>query len=441
MRRELGRFETAATLTNLHAPFVVVVVLQVDHGPSAERLAAALAVVQRRHPLLGVRIVERAGRFWFEPEGAPPIPLRVLERKAEESWVGIAEDELNEPLDAATGPLLRCTYLEPSVRGDPGPGDAPGEIILTFHHAAMDAVSGYALLEELLGECGAAPGQAPEAGVPAAAEDAGLPPAERRFPPRWRGLRGRGRLAGFLARQLADEVTYRFRTRGARRPPVPRDTRCRVLPMVLSDDATSALARAARRRRVTVNGALTAAFLLAVNRQLYGGGAAALRYVTFADLRPHVVPPVTDSALGAYLVMLRYTARMSPATSFWELAREISRQVALGGRRGDTFGALWMSEWVMRTLLRRRTERMAAAAVSYSGVDRLDRRFGVIELRGLHAFVANFELGPEYTAAARLLNGRLQLDGVYLEGDMDRPRAQAIADEIVATLCAAAEEE
>lgn len=437
MRRKLGRFETAATLTNRHASFVVVIVLELDHGPSPERLAAVLAALQQRHPLLGVRIVERAGKFWFEPEGTPPIPLRVVGRTAEETWVGVVEDELNGSFDAATGPLLRCTYVTPSGPADSGSSGVRSEIVLTFHHAAMDAVSGYALLDELLRGCDPATDLGAEA---TAAADPGLPPAETRFPPEWRGVRRSGRLAAFLGRQLADEVAYRFRARGSRRAPIPRSARCRVLSMELSEEAASALARAARRRRVTVNGALTASFLGAVNRKLYGDGAAALRYIAFADLRPHVVPPVGDSPLGAYLAMLRYTARMRPAEGFWGLAREVSLQVAGGGRRGDTFGSLWMSEWVMRTLLRRGNERMAATAVSYSGVDRLGRSFGATELRGLHAFVSNFELGPEYTAVARLLNGRLTLDCVYLDGDMDGQLAEAIADEILAILRGAAEE-
>lgn len=440
MRRELGSFETAATLTNRHAPFVVVAVMQLDRGPSPERLGGALRALQERHPLLAVRIVERGRRLWFEPDGTPPIPLEVTERTDEEQWIAVAEEELNRTFDAAAGPLVRCTYLAPRERPASGApadpkADDRGDIVLTFHHAAMDAVSGGALLAELLRLCAGArePGLQDDA-----AKDTGLPPVESRFPPAWRGLHGRARLAAFLARQLGDEVVCRFRARGARRAPIPQAFKCRILPVQLPEEETSQLVRTSRRKRATLNGALAAAFLLAVNRALYDDRAKVLRYVTFADLRPWVVPPVGD-ALGAYLAMLRYTARLRPGTTFWELAGKISRQVAEGGRRGDKFGAVKMSEWVMRTLLRKHNERMAATAVSYSGILRLDRTYGPIELRDLRSFVSNFELGPEYSALARLLHGRLQLDVVYLDGDMDRPFARAIASDIVAILRRAAE--
>ncbi len=439
MNRELGRFETAATLSNQHATFVVVIALHLENGPSSERLAAALAGLQQRHPLLGVRVVERNRKFWFESEGTPAIPLRVVEREGDESWIDVVEEELNAPFDAATGPLLHCTHVASSTPGVPEPVGPRSEIVLTFHHAAMDAVSGYRLLAELLHRC-AATSELYE-GPPDDQGDSGLPPVEQRFPPAWRGARGRVRLAGFAARQLADEVGFRLRTRGARRPPIPSSPICRVLPLALSEEATSALARAARRRRVTVNGVLSACFLLSVSRRLYQSRAAAMRYISIADLRPHVAPRVPAHALGAYIAMLRYTARLRPGTGLWELAHEVSRQVAGGVRRGDMFGATLMSPWVMRTLFRRGSERMAATAVSYSGVDRLDRRYGSIGLRGLNAFVANFGLGPEYTAMARLFNSALQLDAVYLDGDMDRALARAIADDILETLNRAAEED
>jgi Phthiocerol/phthiodiolone dimycocerosyl transferase C-terminus/Condensation domain len=438
MRRELGIFETAATFTNRHARFVVAVALRLEGGPSPERLGAALAVLQRRHPLLGVRIVERAGRFWFESEGTPPIPLRLAERAGEEGWIGVVEGELNRRFDPTAGPLLRCTYLTP-----PGPttGDRRCEIVLTFHHAVMDAASGATLLGELLRLCDPAGDPRPDEAAAVGPASAAPPPVERLFPPAWRGPRRRWRLAGFLARQLADELAYRFRTRGRPRASIPRETRCRILPVELPAAPTSGLTQATRRRRVTVNAALVAALLMATGKHLYGDGAAALRYFTVADLRPYLAPPVTAEALGAYIAMLRYTARLRPGAGFWELAGAVSRQVAAGARRGDKFAAVWMSEWVMRTLFRRGSERMATAAVSYSGVTRLESRYGAIGVRGMHGFVSNFGLGPEYTAQARIFDGRLQLDVVYLDADMDRPRAQAIAGEIVDILHTAAESE
>jgi len=443
MPRPLGTFETAATRTNDVAPFVVVVVLALDGGPSLERLRDALAVLQRRHALLRVRIVERGGQLWYEPLGRPlpPIPLRAVERTVEERWREVAEEELNTRIGSADGPLVRCSYV--ARGGDQGDSAAKDrrELILAFHHAIMDGASGLTLVEELLALCDSArdtdlqelAAEAPAAGpIP--------PPVDTQFPASTRGFGGRLGAARFLGRQLADEVAFRLRTRGGRRPPIAASARCQVLSVGLTREETAALVQATRRRRVTVNGALSAAFLCAVGDQLYAGRARALRYMTFADLRPYLDPPVPADELGSFLAMLRYTARMDgdrPAGAtgaaadggrFWDLARRLTGQVVRGARRGDKLWSVRFSEAVMRMLLRRRSERMAATAVSYLGVARLA---ATATVRGLHAFVSNFALGPEYTALARIYDGELLLDVVYLDVDMDAALAQTLAEEIV----------
>ncbi len=436
MRRELGTFETAATLTNERYSFVVVVVVRLAAAGSPERLRRALDALQRRHPPLAVRIVERGGRFRYEPEGTPRIPLRVVERAGEEHWREVTERELDGRIDAARGPLVRCTFLAPSEPSR----DAPAEILLSFHHAVMDAASGTALVGELLDLWSATDGPPEPAAEPARA----LPPVEDLFPPAYRGIRGAVRSAGFLARQTADEAVYRFRTRGARPAPAAEPAGCRILPVRFSREETSALVRATRRRRVTLNAALGAAFLLAVHRHFPEARSdrarcRPMRYMTFADLRPYLKPPVGDDALGGYLAMMRYTTRVdggsgdsaeSSAEAFWDLARRITDQVAAGSRRGDKLWSVLFSEKVMRMMLGQRAERMAHTAVSYSGVTRLEAR-GV---RGLHAFVSNLPVGPEYTALARMFEGEMLLDVLYLDTDLDAPRARAVADGILATL-------
>lgn len=420
IERALGRFETALTLTGQRAPFVVTVALQLASGPPPPRLREALSLVQRRHPMLSVRILERAGRFRFDSRDTPEIPLRVVARGGDGHWMPTVESELNLALDTSGGPLLRCTYLAP-----PDPGGR-AEIVLSFHHAVMDAASGGTLLRELLELC--EPGAQARAG-----RETPPPPIEALLPSAFRGARGAWRRLRFVAAQLADEAAYRYRTRGTRRPPA-EPARCRILPVQLEARATAALVRATRRERVTLNAALSAALLLGVDRQLYGGRARHMRYIIFADLRPYLRPPLCERSLASGISMLRYSTHVRPERGFWPLARDVTRQTAAGARRGDKFVALQMAEPLMRQLLRQGTERMATTALSYMGPVRLEPRGAPAVLTGMHAFVSNLGLGPEYTAQARLFRGRLLFDAVYLEGDMDHARARAVAQETLELL-------
>ena len=56
MRRRLGGFESAEAWTGASFPYNAVVVLQLNGQPRIEAVEAALAAVQRRHPLLRARL-------------------------------------------------------------------------------------------------------------------------------------------------------------------------------------------------------------------------------------------------------------------------------------------------------------------------------------------------------------------------------------------------
>jgi hypothetical protein len=54
-----------------------------------------------------------------------------------------------------------------------------------------------------------------------------------------------------------------------------------------------------------------------------------------------------------------------------------------------------------------------------------------LRLEEIHAFISNMVLGPEYSALARLWEGRLWWDIVYLDSDMDRAVAATVAETIL----------
>lgn len=449
-QRPLGAFETALTLTGEHAPFAVVATVRLQGAPPPDRLRAALRAAQRRLPLLRCRIARGDDGFRFEAMDEPPaIPLRVLERATDDEWQRVAEEELNRGFTTSSAPLLRCTYLAPQTAGEGGVASSPsagradaeggrdrprrGDLVLAAHHALLDATSAEALVASLLEHCA---GVATASGAPEPTAPSPLPPpCEERYPPGRRGVMGAARRAAFLARQVADEATYRWRTRGtpAPAPPAVRSP-CRVLPLRLGRDETAALVQRTRRRRVTLNAALNAALLLATVRLLHGARPGPYRYVTFADLRPRLHPSPGEDELGCFISMLRYTAHLPAGAAFWPLATALTRQVGSGARRGDAFAAAELGPMAMRQLVRRGDERLGTSAVSYSGVSRLRRRYGDIAVRALHASISNFPLGPESTMAARLFADELLLDLLYLDCDLDGELARRLGHGMLALL-------
>ncbi len=369
---------------------------------------------------------QRGKQFHFVIGDAASIPLQVTPRESETAWRAVVEMELATPFDVSVAPLMRVSYLI-----DEGLGEA--ELILTLQHVIVDAVSGTALLREILTLCAdLAGGETP----PQTADLALLPAAEHLFPARYRGRRGRLRCAPFLLRQMADEIGYRIRSRGTRQPPVHAAGQPRILSLELPAAETRTLVRRCRKAGVTLNSALCAALLLTVNRELHAGAATPLRNFNFANLRPYLESPLPDGDLGSYFAMLRITTTVQGDMDCWTLARELNRTVYEAAKRGEKFTNLLMSGAVIRMLFARKSFRMGNTALGYTGVATLPQTYGATRLTELHAFISNFALGPEYTAHVRLFAGRLVWDIVYLDCDMDAAVAEKIGRETLGLLTA-----
>ncbi len=421
--RALSTFERAQLLTSESSPFNLVVSLRVEGSLNKELLRRALDVLQLRHPMLAVRVAGTSSTAVLADGDVPSIPLRTFQRSHETSWIRAVETELSIGFDRAEGPLARCGLLE-SERTD-----GPNEIILTFHHIIVDATSAGRIVDDLLELCGAGAAASPT-GDPRQE----LPPrADDLFPSRYRGVSRLWPSCRFLAREMAGEAAYRWHTRAHRsRPPRPehgKPVRCRVLPIALSEAETDTLVRAIRRRRLTLNSALTAALLLAVVRRRYSGTDLPHRYFVFPTLRPHLDPPLPDDCDGSYLTTQRYTVRASDTRNVWDFATEIQMQVHRSEGRGEKFLAALHSAMSMKMVLGQSGYRMATIAMSYTGAYPFKLWHGGLELAEVHAFVSNLPVGPEYTAQARVFKGRLWLDVLYLNADMTEDEARHIAED------------
>lgn len=422
MKRKLGAFETSQTITEEYAPFNAVGVFLLSNGPSPKRIGEGLRLIQQRHPLLRMRITKEKSDYVFISEGTPEIPLEVIERKNNDHWKSVAEEELNRKFDTLRGPLMRCVHLS-AVKPD-----SSSEIILCFHHAIIDATSVFRVAHELLQLCQTNQPESQETRFTALPL---LRAEEEFFPPSFKGPRRIWHALLFMARQVADEICYRQKTRGQTMPSVDARARCRIFPAQLSEEDTERFIRFCRKNRVSLTSCLSAALLLAVSRFLYKNQNIPLRHIFFADLRPYLKPPVTDEHLGSYHSVMRLTVSVKAKQDFWDLAQQINQKIYKSAKRGDKFISPLMSVKMMRIYIESQKMRMGTTALSYPGVTPIPLRYGDIQVKSLHGFVSNVPIGPELTATARIFNKQIYLDFLYLDSDMDQNMAAVIVDEIM----------
>jgi hypothetical protein len=139
--RPLGCAERFFHLYSLASPVHFCLVAQIEGALDSARLAAALDRVRRRHSALRVCIADDAERGPAFHRIGKPIELHPAPVAAAADWRAVVERELNLPFDAVRGPLMRATALW-------APEGA--SIVLTFHHAAMDALSGTRVLRDIM---------------------------------------------------------------------------------------------------------------------------------------------------------------------------------------------------------------------------------------------------------------------------------------------------
>jgi hypothetical protein len=418
--RKLAGVEHALRFLDDVAPFNVVVVLRLEGDLPIAGLRVALDEIQHRHPLLQTRIATANHEYSFHFGGPGPIPIEISEPTAPDNWLAAAEEELHQRFDLDAGPLMRCRYL---------PNQSGGHLIITLHHTIVDGVSAVYLVSELLSLCS---GQ-PSSGTGQMSQE-GRFPALALYPPKYSGTGFFPAAASFMARQMADEVKFRWRSRGVRKAPLAGTGRCRLLPMHFPARLTATLFEASRRRRITLNAILSAGLVAAAQRHLYPSPRAPLRHIIFTDLRPHLRSAVPASELGCHISMFRFTVMVEREGDFWSLARAIQESTLRAARSGERFLSHSMSPKMMKMILDLKAFRMAATALSYTGPLNLPANHGSFTVSGLHAFTTNFSLGPEYSALVHLFRGELWCDILYLDCDMDSAGAQRIAQDMQAIL-------
>lgn len=415
-KRLLGAFELAQILTNEYSPFNAVIVIKIVGRLEADAIRSALLQLQRRHPILEAHITEENDRRYFvRDEKTPVIPLEVCERRSDEHWTEIAEEELNRRLDITVGPLMRCRHLK---------GADKSEIVLTFLHAVVDGPSAPHIARELLILCSG--GRLPPV------EDSGglMPPADEYYPPRFKGIKKYYRLTRFLMRQMREEVTFRWQSRSLQARPSEARGHIHVLPVEYDEARTLALTRHSRVERVSLNSVLSAALMLAVQQKRYYGRGIRMRAFTFANLRPYLRPRIPDHILGSYSNMQRFSFHLGSDPDLWSLVRDVHRTVYASAKRGDKFAFHATSPAVMRLILNQSSMRMGHTALSFGEAINLNTTYGDLSPTGFHAFTSNFNIGPEFSCMARLFRNRLCFDYLYLSEDMDQGKAEEIAETV-----------
>jgi hypothetical protein len=315
--RRLGSTELIYCLLDQLYCLNFVAVAEIDGSLDAGRLTRALRAVQQEQPLLRARVALVGGRHWFKPVPIEKCPLTVEVRPLH-SWRSTCTAQLAAPF-SGDAPLARFLWF-------PGRGRR-SVAAMVFYHPIADGRSSHPLLIEVLRR---AAGESMPLGFRRArpsAQDLDL--IERT------GFVGRSiRTAGYWLHQGRNALRHVQQLPGYEMGVQPtRDVK--VIPLPFTAGTSGALLAACHAHATTVQGALGAAQVLALNREFDAAESRTMALTSLADLRGALSGSLTEHELGLYIATVTTVHDLEAKPDFWRLACEIRDQLKAVLESGD----------------------------------------------------------------------------------------------------------
>lgn len=280
-------------LSNRLAPSHFCLAAEITGRTTVDTWLEALQTVGRRSSLASVKIhIDDDGETFFSHGQPRAIPLKVVRASLEE-WQEYVSDELSTRFDITGAPLARAVLLHKADRC---------VLILTLHHLIADAASAQMLLHDLMRAAGGA-----ELKPDDRAEYVELSPATA-------GLRP-------LDSELRHHLVQQLLTQGI----AGSHETATITSATLSEGDTMALQLSANFEGATIHGAVCAAAALAYRDDQ--GNPDAEPPGVFTPVTGHSRLLVGAGHLGVHLSGITTKLDVSES-SFWEDAKEFSRQLA-----------------------------------------------------------------------------------------------------------------
>jgi len=299
--------------TPVNCVFAAAIKGTIDWG----NLQQALAKIQNRHPLLRVTLEEdeQGVPFFIYHDALHPVPVRVTERKSDEDWQQVYQEEWAKPFDMDNGPLIRVVWIR---------GTEASELVLVCPHCICDGVSFVALMRELLLLL-----DQPEVVLTpySSFKDIREYVPLRLLSSKW--LRWKGVLMSRVARWLLPD-----------KMPAPVQGQNYLLHWRMDTAATTSLTWACKKAKTSVHGALCVAFLQAWRERK--GKKARNRGICPVDIR-RLVPEIQEDHMFAFAPIVELRADKK-ANGFWAQACLIKKKLMDKIQRMNGPKALLMAE-------------------------------------------------------------------------------------------------
>ncbi len=294
------------------SPFSIVTVVARIKGNMSERmLLNAVSKVQQRHPNLRVRIKQDNDHNpWFTSEGVKEIPVEIVPRDSDDHWIKVYKEACQVPFEFDARPAIRFILVQ---------SPAISELIILCHHIICDGLSLAYLARDLMVHLGDPTREVDVLPDPV--------PIDRDNIPKEVSLNA---IVRFLINRLnkkweKDKIYFDQEDYRNLNEAYWMNYNHQMLSVELSEAQTSALVDRCRQEDVTVNTALTTAFVGA-QYSVQGDKPYHSSIAVAGSLRDRLQRPVGE-VMGFYAGGVPLKCKYNRRISFWKNARRFHRKI------------------------------------------------------------------------------------------------------------------
>ncbi|MHA1112170.1 MAG: condensation domain-containing protein [Promethearchaeota archaeon] len=296
-----------------HSPYSVVSMLVRVKGQVTEQmLRDAIKKLQSRHTLLRVRVeIDGEGTPWFTSEGIKEIPIEVLPRKDNNSWIEIYDKACRQPFDYNQRPGIRFYLLN---------SNEMTEILIFEHHLFCDGKSLAFLARDLMEFLGN-PGKEVEILADPLPINGETIPKDHKLG----GLMLK--IVGKINDKLAPEKEdFDFEDYFELHKAYWKKFNHKTISIELTEEETQKIVHKSKENGVSVNSALASAFAGA-QRIVQGKKPFHSKIGVGVDLRNRINPPMGES-MGFYAGVVNPEFKYNPKKSMWDNAKAFHKTVS-----------------------------------------------------------------------------------------------------------------
>ena len=426
--RKLGLVEKWMALGHDVGGGLIVNVVYLEGILTPDIVKQALKLVQQRHPMLQVYIVESDDGLYFESKGITEISLQVIYKQDENEAIKIAEKELHTKFIKGKNPLCRLTLLYSHQHQN------TCEIIITFHHGIVDGISCMRFIDDLLFYC-----QQINDGEDISKVETldFLPPIEN--------------IINYNIPTENKNENHQVTNEQLTPPPQliiehqasANERFTRMLPRILSQEKTKILIEKCKQEKTTVHGAICAAMVFAAAKLLSIDKQVNLSYGLPVNLRKYCDPEITDQNLGCFISVLGFNQLVEQNTIFWDLARECKSKIHDSLIRGVHITLLQQSKLrnfdkdiVIKYMLSKENTmgRNNIFAISNIGKFKFRYKADQLKIKELYFGSSQHIGGDCFWLGILTLDEQLFCNFIYVEPVISDKTAQLFADDVMTVI-------